>query len=102
MGLHYKEIAIIAQKRREEAIPQELLLPKEALSKLPCNLTTIPETSKHFTIEELEIMESEAEDILLKIKNKIWTSLEVTKAFIKAAVVAQQLVCSPAFEHEKF
>jgi amidase len=96
MGQHYKEIAAIALKRREDAIPKELLLPKETLSNLPRNLTTVPKTSKHFTSDELEIIETDAEDILLKIRNKIWTSLEVTQAFIKAAIVAQQLVRFPA------
>jgi amidase len=92
MGQNYKEIAAIALKRRENAIPKDLLLPASALANLPRDLTTVPRSSGHFSAEELEIMETNAEDILVKIKNKIWTSLEVTKAFIKAAVVAQQLV----------
>jgi hypothetical protein len=75
MGQNYKEIAAIALKRREDAIPKDLLLPEGSLVKLPRNLTTIPKSSGHFTPEELEIMETNAEDILLKIKNKIWTSL---------------------------
>lgn len=91
MGQNYKEIAAIALKRREDAMPKDLLLPEKALANLPQNLTTVPKTSGHFTPEELEIMETNAEDILVKIKNKIWSSSEVTKAFIKAAVVAQQL-----------
>ncbi|TVY21000.1 Acetamidase [Lachnellula arida] len=91
MGQHYKDIAEIALKRREAAIPKEYLLPQESLSNLPQNLTTIPRTSGHFTAGELEIIESNAEDILLKIKAETWTSLEVTKAFSKAAIVAQQL-----------
>jgi len=94
MGQHYKDIAEIALKRREAAIPKEYLLPQESLSNLPQNLTTIPKTSGHFTAGELEIIESNAEEILVKIKSKTWTSLEVTKAFSKAAIVAQQLVCS--------
>lgn len=95
MGQNYKEIAAIALKRREDAIPKDLLLPQAALANLPQNLTTVPKSSGHFTPEELEITESSAEDILAKIKNKTWTSLKVTKAFIKAAVVAQQLVGLP-------
>ncbi|KAF4626956.1 hypothetical protein G7Y89_g11201 [Cudoniella acicularis] len=91
MGQHYKDIAATALKRREVAIPKEYLLPKESLSNLPRNLTTVPKSSGHFTHEELEITETNAEDILFKIKNKIWTALEVTKAFCKAATVAQQL-----------
>jgi amidase len=93
MGQHYKEIAEIALKRREAAIPKEYLLPEAALTNLPRNLTTVPKTSGHFTTAELEIIETNAEDILLNIRDKKWTSLEVTKAFCKSAVVAQQLVC---------
>jgi hypothetical protein len=94
MTQNYKEIAAIALERREAAIPGEYLLPEESLTNLPRNLTTVPKSSGHFTAEELEIIETSAEDILLKIKEKRWTSLEVTKAFCKASVVAQQLVCS--------
>jgi len=92
MGQHYKEIAEIALKRREAAIPKEFLLPESVLKNLPLNLTTVPRDSGHFTIEELEIIESNAEDILLNIRNSKWSSLAVTKAFCKASVVAQQLV----------
>ena len=81
-------------------MPKDLLLPENALANLPRNLTTVPKASGHFTPEELEIMETNAEDILVKIKNKIWSSSEVTKAFIKAAVVAQQLV-SPLCRYDE-
>jgi amidase len=93
MGQHYKEIAAIALKRREAAIPKEYLLPETTLQDLPLNLTTVPRSSGHFTPEELEITEAPPEDILDNIKTKKWTSLAVTKAFCKAAIVAQQLVC---------
>ena len=92
MGQHYKEIAEIALKRREAAIPKEYLLSEATLTDPPRNLTTVPRSSGHFTTAELEIIESNAEDILLKIKERKWTSLEVTEAFCKSAVVAQQLV----------
>lgn len=95
MGQNYKEISEIALKRREAAIPKEYLLPESSFKDLPQNLTTIPRSSGHFTPEELEIVESNAEDILLNIREKKWTSLAVTKAFCKASIVAQQLVRSP-------
>ncbi len=95
MDIHnYKEISRVARERRDKAIPSTYLLPEDILSKLPKDLTAIPKSSKHFSHEEIEIIESEAEDILLKIKEKIWTALEVTEAFCKAAAVAQQLVRS--------
>ncbi|RDW75100.1 acetamidase-like protein [Coleophoma cylindrospora] len=91
MGQHYEEIAAIAIARRDGALPKEYMLPSEALKDLPQNLTTVPKSSGHFTAEELEITNSEADTILLNIKNKKWTSLKVAEAFCKAAVVAQQL-----------
>jgi amidase len=92
MGQHYKEISQIALKRREAAIPKEYLLPESVLKDLPQDLTTIPRSSGHFTPQELEIIETSAEDILSRIKERKWTSLAVTKAFCKASIVAQQLV----------
>jgi amidase len=92
MGQHYKEIAEIALKRREASIPKEYMLPKAILANLPRNLTTISKISGHFTSEELEIIETSGDEILLKIREKKWASLEVTKAFCKASIVAQQLV----------
>lgn len=89
---HYKEIATIAQKRRADALPKEYLVPGEVLENLPRNVTDVPRSSGHFTSEELEVIETSAEDILQKIRERIWTSVEVTKAFSKAAVVAHQLV----------
>ncbi|KAK6587073.1 hypothetical protein PZA11_000363 [Diplocarpon coronariae] len=91
MGQHYKEIAAAALKRRADATPKEYLLPESALRNLPRNLTTVPRDSGHFTPEELEIIESDAEDILLKIKSREWSSASVTSAFCRASIVAQQL-----------
>jgi amidase len=92
MGQNYKEIAAIALARREAAIPKEYLLPAESLRNLPRNLTNVPKDSKHFTAKELEIIESEGADILENIASRKWTSMEVTKAFCKASIVANQLV----------
>jgi amidase len=99
MGQNYKEIAAIALARREAAIPKEYLLPSEFLNNLPRNLTTVPNDSKHFTNKELEIIETEAADILEKIASRTWSSVEVTKAFCKASIVANQLV-APCHETE--
>lgn len=101
MGQYYKEIAAIALQRRESAIPRDLLLPEELIRKVPRNLTMVPQSSGHFTPKELRIIETDAALILLNIKQKIWTSLDVTKAFCKSAAVAQQLVC-PAPRGEEF
>lgn len=92
MGQNYKEIAEIAQKRREKAIPQEYLLQGVSTTDLPRNVTGVHSSSGHFTAEELQIIGTEAEGILSNVKERKWTTLEVTKAFCKSAVVAQQLV----------
>lgn len=87
----YREIAAIALKRRQDAIPLGYLLSENLLANLPRDLTTIRKDSGHFTSADLEILEAPAEVILLKIKEKTWTSLEVAQAFIKASAVANQL-----------
>ena len=89
---NYKEIASIAKQRRDVACPSHYLIPDHKLSDLPKDVTSVPLKSGHFTHNEIEIIESEAEDILQKISETIWTAVEVTDAFCKAAAVAQQLV----------
>ncbi|KAM3082450.1 hypothetical protein ACMFMF_002112 [Clarireedia jacksonii] len=91
MGQSYKEIAAIAQERRAAALPKDYLLPKEQLANLPRDVTGIPMSSEHFTPKELAIIGTSAEGILQNVREKLWTSVEVTKAFSKAAVVAHQL-----------
>lgn len=59
---------------------------------LPNDLTDYSFKSGLYTTEEVEILQSEAEDILQKIRDRIWTSIEVTEAFMKATAIAQQLV----------
>lgn len=88
----YKSIAADAQKRRNESLPQSYLLPPYHLKDLPRNVTAVATNARHFTTEELEIINSQAEDILIKVRERIWTAREVTEAFCKAATVAQQLV----------
>lgn len=89
---NYKDISIIAQKRRDAVLSSYYSLQKVEESQLPNNLTQYSLKSGYYTTNEIEIIESEAEDILQKIRDRIWTSLEVTKAFCKAAALAQNLV----------
>lgn len=89
---NYKDIAAVALARRAAAIPQEYLLPDDSLKNLPKDLTTIPGLNSHYTVREHDIINSEAETILEKIRDRLWTAVEVTKAFCKAAAVANQLV----------
>ena len=88
---NYKEISAIARKRRAANISAYFKLPTIEESKLPNNLTEYALKSGYYTTDELEIIQSEAEDILEKVANRIWTALEVTEAFCKASAYAQEL-----------
>ena len=91
--MNYKDISAIARKRRDAVLSSFFTIPKVEESKLPNDLTWYSSRSGYYTTDEIEIIESEAEYILQQIRDGMWTSLEVTKAFCKAAALAQELVC---------
>lgn len=82
-----KRLALAEQIPLEYRIPQHLFPPDDQL-----DVTTFPKDSGWFDKKELEITESSATHILKKIASRSWTSEEVTKAFLKRAAAAQQLV----------
>ena len=88
----YRDIAAIARNRRDTNIAAYYQMKPVDESRLPNNLTKYSLESGLYTTDELEIIQCEVEDILEKIRDRVWTSLEVAKAFCKAAVVAQSLV----------
>jgi amidase len=88
----WKEISVIAQKRRDDALAAAYSIPEISETDLPKDLRTYPKQSGLFTAEELEILELDAVQILQKIKERKLTSVAATKAFSKAAAVAQKLV----------
>ena len=87
----WREVAAIAQKRRATNIAAYYKIDDIDITDLPNNLTKSSLESGLYTTDELEIIRSEAEDILEKIRDRIWTSLEVAKAFCKASAIAQAL-----------
>lgn len=87
----YQEISKIARKRRATNITAYYSIPTEDETTLPNNLTEYSLKSGYYTTPELEIIQSEAEDILQKIRDGIWTSTEVAQAFCKASAYAQSL-----------
>jgi amidase len=93
MAQNYKEISAIARKRRDSTLASFYDLSSIDDTNLPNNLTEWSLESGIYQTEEIEIIQSEAEDILQKIRDRIWTSVEVTEAFMKAAAVAHKLVC---------
>ena len=90
----FKDISAIARKRRDAVISSFHTVPKVDESTLPNDLTSYSFKCGYYSPKETEIIESEAKDILQKIRDRKWTSLEVTKAFCKAAALAQELVRS--------
>lgn len=88
----YQTISGIARKRRDAGIAPFFPKTNVDIATLPNNLTEWALKSGHYTTEELEIIQSEAVDILQKIRDQIWTCLEVTMAFCKASALAQELV----------
>jgi amidase len=88
---HYKEVSAIARKRRAANISAYYEVPHVDEADLPKNLTEYALKSGYYTPHELQIIQSNAEDILKKIAGRTWTSLEVAKAFCKASAYAQEL-----------
>lgn len=77
--------------RQQATIPSEWLLtdlpPKDML-----NITHIPESSGLLSSKEIEITNTIVDVLLEKLANGSWSSVEVTTAFSKRAVIAHQLV----------
>lgn len=93
MATHdYVKASASARKRRAANIAAFYKPPTWPEEELPSNLTNFGLQSGYYTPAELEIIQSEADVILDKIKSRAWSSLDVAKAFCKASALAQELV----------
>lgn len=88
---NYKEISVIARKRRDANIRAYYQVPKSDVEILPNNITEYALRSDYYDASELDIIQAEAPIILSHIKTRKWTALEVAKAFCKASAYAQEL-----------
>lgn len=89
---NYKEISLIARKRRAANIGAYYTPPTTDVAQLPTNnLTEYALKSGYYNDHELEIITTEATTILQNIKARKWTALEVAQAFCKASAYAQEL-----------
>lgn len=87
----WREVAADKKRRQQESIPKEWLITVPADTVL--NVTSIPEQCGLLTPKELEITNTTDVAILLdKLARAEWSSVEVTTAFYKRAIIAQQLV----------
>lgn len=91
---------IIAAEKRQALralIPNEWVIPLDVFPpESQLDVTTFPKASGWFTKRELEITSTPAPQILVNIATGSWTSVEVTRAFCKAAAAAHQLVLFPS------
>lgn len=84
---------LCAQRKAKqlESIPKEWLITQPPEEQR--NVQDVPKTCGLLTEREVEITDTIDIDIILgKLATGSWTSVEVTLAFYKRAIVAQQLV----------
>ncbi|KAG8958714.1 hypothetical protein FRC03_008860 [Tulasnella sp. 419] len=92
MARTWQEIAKLRKQAQHNSIPQEWTLKNEYSSLGPRNVIAIPENSGLLTPLELEITNTADISIILdNLKHSIWSSRNVTSAFYKRAIIAQQL-----------
>lgn len=93
MAPFWKEIVAEKKQRQQAAIPKEWILtnlPSEEI----LDVTMFPESSGLLSTKDIEFTNSSVEILLEKLANGTWSSVEVTTAFSKRAVIAHQLVSS--------
>jgi amidase len=89
----WQETAKQMQEHRDETIAAiEPKLP-DIPSELPLNVANIPK--EILTERELELTESPPEDLITVLATGYVSSVEVTKAFLRRAALAQKLVRLP-------
>lgn len=88
---HWTEIAAEKKGRQAASIPKEWIL-TNLPSKDTLNVVGFPEKSGLLTAKEVEITNTEVEVLLDKLAQGTWSSVEVTTAFSKRAIIAHQLV----------
>lgn len=89
---NWKEIAKISLDIRDKSIPKQWLLEP---SKLPgtekVTVLGVPAESGALTPEEIKITESDVSELLEAYKSSKWTVRQVVTAFLKKAVIINQL-----------
>ena len=98
MPTTWQELVTEKKHRQTASIPQEWLITPPADNVL--DVTDVPAKCGLLSARELEITAVGKVAILLhKIATGEWSSVEVTTAFCKRAVIAQQVVCPSSFSY---
>jgi amidase len=88
----WQELAAEKKRRQTASIPKEWLITRPADDVL--DVTGVPTSCGLLSARELKITAvSELATLLKKLATGEWSSVEVTTAFCKRAIVAHQLVC---------
>ena len=86
----WSDLAADKKRRQQEAIPKQWLISPPPETTL--NVTGFPETYGLLTPKELAITNEDVDILLKKLAVGEWSAVEVTTAFYKRAIIAQQLV----------
>ena len=87
----WQELAADKKRRQQESIPKDWVITLPPSNQL--DVTNIPAESGLLSPFELEITETrDVELILAKLVSGEWSSVDVTRAFYKRAIIAQQVV----------
>lgn len=88
--LSWSDLAADKKRRQQEAIPKEWLV--SPVPETTLNVTGFPETCGLLAPRELAIINENISLLLKRLASGEWSAVEVTTAFYKRAVIAQQLV----------
>lgn len=90
----WQDLVADKKRRQQAAIPSEWVL-KSLPDSTVLDVRGIPEQSGILSPRELEITSADVETLLHNLASSTWSSVEVTTAFYKRAIIAHQLVRSP-------
>ncbi|KAG5352034.1 hypothetical protein C0989_004129 [Termitomyces sp. Mn162] len=99
MTRNWQYLATSKKSLQHASIPKEWILTNLPLSR-ELNVLTFPETCGLLTPNEIEITNTHVDVLLKKLANAEWSSVAVTTAFGKRAIVAHQVVSPTVFTHE--
>jgi amidase len=88
MPQSWKELALAKKQRQTDAIPKEWQI---SVSTSVLDVTSFPAESGLLSPKEAEITNTDVDVLLLKLATGTWSSVEVTAAFYKRAIIAHQL-----------
>lgn len=101
MSESWQDRCAARKKKQLDSIPPQWLIKLPPDSQL--NVMDVPAQCGLLSARELEITETVDVDVILaKLASTEWSSVEVTTAFLKRAIIAHQLVCTlPSYQLER-